>query len=739
MAETVDGISGPRTRQIATLAAATAAAMGATALVGWATGIDGLRRLIPNPYVVLPNTAACFALGGVALLLRIHAPTERRARLASRVLATVVLLVGALTTVEYAAGVDLGIDRLLFPGALAAYPFLPPGRMAPNSAVTFVLTGVALLVIDRRVWRGWSVSGIFAMFALAIAGVALLGHLYGAHPLYAMDRASGMATATAIAFGALTVGILFARPGRSGVGLLMSAGTEGVLARELLVATLLAPLFLGWLLIRARQESMVSREGGIALFVVLVVALLGALIMRAAHLVRVAGAQRELVLAREQEARDEAERARARAEGAEARTSRLQRATEAFANTSGGEEQVAALIAREGAAALGATSAAVALLDEGTGRLHVTGALNVPQPITVDGWDLPVDGRTPVGEATRTGELVVVSRTAEIVARFPEAAPAFASSGVRALVAAPLTTRGQCYGALVLRFPMEHELPEEERAFVRTLGRIAADAVARARLREAERSARAAAEQASRAKSEFLATMSHELRTPLNAILGYSSLLSDGIPEPATVGQRAQLARIGVSAQHLLVLIDEVLTLSRLEAGREDVHPERCRVDELVEQTAVMVEPMAREKGLRLEWRTPPGDLVVETDAARLRQALINLATNAVKFTEDGSVTMEVREDGEALCFTVADTGIGIAPEHLERVFDSFWQVQQSTTRRVGGAGLGLAVTRRLARLLGGEVVVDSRPGEGSTFTLRLPRLWHVPRPAESSLATTPS
>ncbi|HEX2779925.1 MAG TPA: histidine kinase dimerization/phospho-acceptor domain-containing protein, partial [Gemmatimonadaceae bacterium] len=586
------------------MAASLALTLGVLALLGWVSGIDALRRLLPGAYVMLPNTATCFTLGGIALLLRVHRADDRRGRVASRVLAGIVFAVGLLTAVEYATGVSSGIDLLLFSESVRAYPYEPPGRMAPNSSVAFMLTGSALLLIDRRVGRYLPLGVILSGLGLTVAVLALIGYLYGAHPLYAMDRASGMALATAVAFAALNTGILFARPSRSGIGLLMSAGTEGVLARQLLVAMLFAPIVLGWLLIHARAIDLVSRENGIALFVLIVMGLLIALVMRGAHIVRAAGMQREQMLARELDARDQAERARARAEQAEDRASRLQRATEAFANASGGESELAGLIAREGAAALGAISAAVALLDEQTGRLQVSGALNVPAPITKDGWNLPIDDRTPVGEATRTGELVVVRNTEEIVAHFPEAAPAFAEAGVRAVIAAPLTTGGQNFGAFVLRFGTPRDFPREEREFVRTLGRIAADAITRSRLHQAERAARAAAEQASRAKSDFLATMSHELRTPLNAILGYSSLLLDGIPDPATAGQRAQLARIGVSAQHLLVLIDEVLTLSRLEAGREDVRPTLCRIDEIVEQTAVMVEPMAREKELRFSWHT---------------------------------------------------------------------------------------------------------------------------------------
>ena len=148
------------------------------------------------------------------------------------------------------------------------------------------------------------------------------------------------------------------------------------------------------------------------------------------------------------------------------------------------------------------------------------------------------------------------------------------------------------------------------------------------------------------------------------------------------------------------------------------------RVDEALEEVASVIEPMAAAKGLALEVHAPPAPLVVETDPGKLRQSLINLLSNAVKFTERGRVTLRASDDGEAVCFEVRDTGIGIAPEHQERIFEPFWQVRQSTTRVVGGTGLGLNVTRRLARMMGGDVTLASRVGEGSTFTLRLPKVW---------------
>jgi signal transduction histidine kinase len=242
--------------------------------------------------------------------------------------------------------------------------------------------------------------------------------------------------------------------------------------------------------------------------------------------------------------------------------------------------------------------------------------------------------------------------------------------------------------------------------------------------------ARDEAERANRAKNDFLAVMSHELRTPLNAIIGYGSLLRDGIPDPATPGQRQQLERIGASAKHLLALIDEVLTLSRLELGRERITPARIAVASLCEEAAAMMEPEASRKGLALTMQLPEADVTMTTDAGKLRQALVNLIGNAVKFTDRGEVQVRAwaEEDGEVLVFEVEDSGIGISAEHLPLVFEAFWQVDQAPTRRVGGTGLGLHVTRRLVRLLGGDVAARSVMGEGSCFTVRVPRAyWSSP------------
>jgi len=233
--------------------------------------------------------------------------------------------------------------------------------------------------------------------------------------------------------------------------------------------------------------------------------------------------------------------------------------------------------------------------------------------------------------------------------------------------------------------------------------------------------ARAEAESANGAKSDFLAVMSHELRTPLSAIMGYQELLADGITGPINEQQAQQLGRIKASARHLLSLIDEILTFTRIDAGREQVSIERASLATLLEPAAEVVEPLARARGLHIEVNLPRDRVEVETDPVKVRQMIVNLLSNAVKFTDRGRIILSGEQRGNQLVITVQDTGIGISEEHFERVFEPFWQVEQTVTRRAGGTGLGLTVTRRLALLLGGDVSLNSIPGKGTTFTICLP------------------
>jgi len=230
------------------------------------------------------------------------------------------------------------------------------------------------------------------------------------------------------------------------------------------------------------------------------------------------------------------------------------------------------------------------------------------------------------------------------------------------------------------------------------------------------------ADQANRAKASFLAVMSHELRTPLNAVVGFTELLEAEISGPLTQMQRKHLERIRTGTNHLIQIIEEILTFSRAEAGREEVHLQTVSVGDLAAEAAALVKPMAGEKGLGFEVIAPDALPAIETDQRKLRQILLNLLSNAVKFTDRGAVELQMTAEDGGVCFAVKDTGSGIASSELERIFEPFRQVDQSSRRRVGGTGLGLAVTRQLVDLIGGTIEVESTPGQGSTFTVRLPQ-----------------
>ncbi|MDQ3309709.1 MAG: ATP-binding protein, partial [Gemmatimonadota bacterium] len=200
-----------------------------------------------------------------------------------------------------------------------------------------------------------------------------------------------------------------------------------------------------------------------------------------------------------------------------------------------------------------------------------------------------------------------------------------------------------------------------------------------------------------------------------------TELIRDGIVGGVSPPQQEMLDRITQSSSHLLQLIDQILEHSRIEAGRETVNPEPVTMASLVRETSELIEPLAQGKGLafRVDVEQAPDEIF--TDAGKLRQILVNLLGNAVKFTDRGEVALRVQAEGDQVVFTVRDTGIGIPPEAQGKVFEPFWQAEQGYTRQAGGTGLGLSVTRQLAQLLGGDVSVESTPGQGSTFTVRLP------------------
>jgi PAS domain S-box-containing protein len=243
----------------------------------------------------------------------------------------------------------------------------------------------------------------------------------------------------------------------------------------------------------------------------------------------------------------------------------------------------------------------------------------------------------------------------------------------------------------------------------------------------------AEAEASSRAKSEFLAAMSHELRTPLNAIGGYAELMEMGIHGPVTAEQRESLDRIQRSQRMLLGLINQVLNYARIETGNVRFNLADISLDDTIRATEALVMPQLTAKELTYRWAPPGGAVTVHADRDKLQQIVLNLLGNAIKFTAPGGrIDLAVAAHGDQVTLRVSDTGIGIAPDKLGSIFDPFVQVDPHYTRTRDGVGLGLAISRDLARGMGGELTAESTLGAGSTFTLRLPRRPAVQHPLPS-------
>lgn len=228
-------------------------------------------------------------------------------------------------------------------------------------------------------------------------------------------------------------------------------------------------------------------------------------------------------------------------------------------------------------------------------------------------------------------------------------------------------------------------------------------------------------EKASRLKSQFLASMSHELRTPINALIGYTALLLDRIYGDVNEQQYDALTRVQIAAQHLLALINDILDLAKIEAGRMPLRLEEVRLDELVEEITAQVEPLVRKKGLSYEAGVDPAVPSMFTDRVKVKQIMLNLLSNAIKFTQQGGLLVSAQKAGDMVEISVKDTGIGIHEEHRDAIWEDFRQVDQSITREFGGTGLGLSITRKLVDALGGDIRVASDFGQGSTFTVILP------------------
>ncbi len=418
----------------------------------------------------------------------------------------------------------------------------------------------------------------------------------------------------------------------------------------------------------------------------------------------------------------EAQQAQTRAEIALERIARLQSITAALSESLT-PAQVSEVIVEQSMAALGASSALVALVNESKTELEIVRAVGYNQDLA-DAWrNFPIDSPSPLAEAVRTGKPIWAEPIQNRVARYPHLAQMYAQYDFEAWISIPLMVEGWAVGGISLGFAHFQELSGEDQAFILAVAQQCAQAIARAHLYEAERTARSAAESANRIKDEFLAVLSHELRTPLNPILGWAKLMRSRKLDQAT-SDRA-LETIERNAKLQTQLIEDLLDVSRILQGKLNLNFEPINLVSVMEAAIETVRLSAQAKSIQIQTILKSGVGQVLGDANRLQQVIWNILSNAIKFTPTGGeVKIKLEQVDSQVQICVTDTGKGIAPEFLPYVFDYFRQADGATTRKFGGLGLGLAIVRHLVELHGGTVQAESLgEGKGATFIVKLPCL----------------
>ena len=360
--------------------------------------------------------------------------------------------------------------------------------------------------------------------------------------------------------------------------------------------------------------------------------------------------------------------------------------------------------------------------DEGREEFHLRATHNVDERVLELTRVRPIrKGEGATGRVAETHAPVEIEDVAQAGAYHGPLRQALLEGGVRSVLAVPLLCEARLIGVFIVSRKTPGRFAEEVVAVLQTFATQSAIAIHNARLyRELEAQSREL-EAASRHKSQFLANMSHELRTPMNAIIGYTELIADGIygavPEP----MRDVLTRVDASGRHLLGLINDVLDLSKIEAGQLTLTLAEYSMKEVVESVLAAAEPLAAEKRLKLVVDIPPDLPTGRGDQRRLAQVLLNLVGNAIKFTDEGNVAVRVGAAAGMFAIAVSDTGPGIPLADRERIFEEFQQADTSHTRPKGGTGLGLAIARRIVTMHGGRIWVESTPGAGATFRITMP------------------
>ncbi len=400
-------------------------------------------------------------------------------------------------------------------------------------------------------------------------------------------------------------------------------------------------------------------------------------------------------------------------------------------------EQVSEVVVSKAREAFAAAGGIVALITENGDELEIVRTSAMPADIEAAWRRFPIAEPVPLAEAARTGDAIFIQSREDWCSRYPDIGPLLEATGHHAVASMPLIAGGRIIGVMGLSFAASRTFTEDDRALVRSAAHLCAQALERARLFDAERRARSAAEAsasrlavlygeaqaANRAKDDFLAMVSHELRSPLAGIGNNVQMLSMELCGPLTSEQRHALARIAHSQDHLLGLIEQLLDLKRIAAGHMRYEVQPVHIDAVLRGAASLVEWQFERSKIDFVKEFPGPSLVVRTDGGKLKQIVMNLLSNAAKFTPSGGcVTLTNAADEHSFRIEVRDTGIGMAASELDRIFEPFEQVRDGRQPNIGGTGLGLAISRDFARGMGGDLTVESEVDVGSVFVLTLPR-----------------
>jgi len=655
-------------------------AMSCTVVCGWAFRVERLTSVFPGLVTMKVNTALGLGFSGISLWLQLPGKSLSRTKHSAHFLALVVVLIGVATLAEYSFGANLGIDELLFSDPKGSVGTSSPGRPAPTTAVAFIAIGLALMLLQRKTRPGRVLAQGLSLCSGLIGMMAITGYVYHASVVSKVFLYTKVALNAAVGLFLLGSAVFFARPRAGLAGDLTSEGAGSVVARRFLPAVFLIPILLGWICLRGEIAGMYGMELGMALHATVNIVVFAALVWWNARRLN----------------KEYEQRSRAEIEIRELNAALERRVAE--------------------------RTRSLGLLTE---RLSLATAI-----ARVGVWEWDLASKMSIWDATM---FEIYGFTPVVPLPYEKWAAAVQPEdllGVEETLRKTIEEKDQGSAEFRIMQPdgsvrnisvIQKAVLDDQANVTRLIG-VNLDITERKRAEEAL--AQGAKDQI-RFKDEFLSHVSHELRSPLTAIKQFTTILLGGLAGELSAEQREYQQIVLKNVRQLQSMIDDLLDVTRAEAGKLGVEPENVSVGEAITDSLNTLRVSAGAKGVSLECDLPPDLPPVYADQTRLHQILIILLDNAIKFTPGGGsvrVRAQLPEpDSQFVLVEVSDNGCGMSGEASERVFERLFQVEDPNQASRKGLGLGLFICRELVTRQGGRIWAQSQRGEGSTFSFTLP------------------